>query len=52
MLLDGLSTDVVPGVVGDNPHGHRGFAFEVGCMRGMAQAAGILSASHRQGGNG
>jgi mannonate dehydratase len=33
-----MRADHTPGVVGDNQYAHRGFAFEVGYMRGLAQA--------------
>ena len=33
-----MRADHTPHVVGDNPYAHRGFAFEVGYMRGLAQA--------------
>jgi hypothetical protein len=31
--------------VGDNPYAHRGFAFEVGYMRGLAQAVDSMTSS-------
>jgi mannonate dehydratase len=39
-----MRADHTPGVVGDNPSAHRGFAFEIGYMRAMAQAVDTLSA--------
>lgn len=37
--FDGLiRADHTPAVVGDNRYGHRGFAFQVGYMRGLVQA--------------
>jgi mannonate dehydratase len=40
-----IRADHTPGVVGDNQSGQRGFAFEIGYMRGLAQAVEVLSAS-------
>ncbi|MBM3263450.1 MAG: mannonate dehydratase [candidate division Zixibacteria bacterium] len=38
--FDGLiRADHTPWVVGENPHGHRGFAYQIGYMKGLAHAA-------------
>jgi mannonate dehydratase len=38
-----IRADHTPRVVGDNAHGHRGFAFQIGYMKGLAHAADLLS---------
>ena len=44
-----IRADHTPGVVGDNLHAHRGFAFQVGYMRGLSQAANTFQASEEAG---
>lgn len=39
-----MRADHSPAVIGDNRQAHRGFAFEIGYMKGMAQAVDALSA--------
>lgn len=44
--FDGLlRADHTPHIVGDNGHAHRGFAFQVGYMKGLSQAAHAVQAS-------
>ncbi len=44
--FDGLiRIDHTPGVIGDNDRGDRGFAFQVGYMKGLVHAAEILAAA-------
>jgi mannonate dehydratase len=45
-----MRADHTPGVVGDNAYAHRGFAFEIGYMRAMAQAADLAAAAQAKGG--
>lgn len=40
-----LRADHTPWVAGDNRHAHRGFAFEIGYMRGLAAAGGTHPAA-------
>lgn len=40
-----MRADHTPRVVGDNQYAHRGFAFEVGYMRGLAQAVDSMTST-------
>ncbi|MBI2938892.1 MAG: mannonate dehydratase, partial [Chloroflexi bacterium] len=44
--FDGLlRADHTPGIIGDNVAHHRGFAFQIGYMRGLVQAVEALGSS-------